>query len=61
MKVDGAKLQKLLDENYSLLGADEKSSEHWDRYLLGIDHKIERGLVDAVHCRSLSISLFLLY
>jgi len=51
MKSDGAVLQKLLDDNYELLGADEDSTTHWDRYLLVIDHKIERGLVDAVHCR----------
>lgn len=51
MKADGAKLQKLVDENYSLLGVDTESSGHWDRYLLVIDHRIERGLVDSVHCR----------
>ena len=51
MKEDGASLQKLLDENYDLLGAHEETAQHWDRYLIGIDHKIERGLVDAVHCR----------
>ena len=50
MKADGEKLQKLLDENYHLLGVEEQSTGHWDRYLLTVDHRIERGLVDAVHC-----------
>ena len=27
------------------------AARHWDRYLLFLDHKIARGLVDAVHCR----------
>lgn len=51
MKADGAKLQELLDDNRRLLGVEEDSVDHWDRYLLSIDHRIERGLIDAVHCR----------
>ena len=51
MKKDGELIQSLVEENKKLLKVGSESSLHWERYLLSLDYKISRGLVDAVHCR----------